>query len=93
MDLVFILTGGVFMTGQAFSYTNEYYLDFMKFFLYPMAGLSMTGSTYTCVAISIERYLGKDNLIIKGSAHTWNNVGQIYLGHGNPLRKYLKINI
>ena len=28
------------------------------YIIYPMAGLSMTGSTYLCVAIAIERYLG-----------------------------------
>ena len=39
-------------------YDNGFYNAIFPILTYPMAGLSMTGSTYSCVAISIERYLG-----------------------------------
>ena len=39
-------------------YNNGFYNAIFPILTYPMAGLSMTGSTYLCVAISIERYLG-----------------------------------
>eukprot|EP00093_Oithona_nana_P004210 04210.XXX_161574_159718_1 [CDS] Oithona nana genome sequencing. len=58
IDMVFILTGGAFMTRGAFGYESYLYQAMFPYIIYPMAGLSMTGSTYLCVAIAIERYLG-----------------------------------
>ena len=39
-------------------YESSFYQATFPYIIYPFAGLSMTGSTYLCVAIAAERYLG-----------------------------------
>ena len=57
--LVFHLTGVILSSFLLFfRYESEVYETTFPYLTYPMAGLSMTGSTYLCMAISIERYLG-----------------------------------
>ncbi|XP_040583670.1 FMRFamide receptor [Lepeophtheirus salmonis] len=57
-DTLFIVNGGIFMVQQAFQFNNSIYNMFFPWFIYPIAGIAMTGSTYTCIAIAFERFLG-----------------------------------
>ena len=46
------------MKSLHFSYDSDIYNRLFPHVIYPMAGMTMTGSTYLCVAIAAERYLG-----------------------------------
>ena len=46
------------MKSPNFSYDSDIYNRLFPRVIYPMAGMTMTGSTYLCVAIAAERYLG-----------------------------------
>ena len=57
-DSLFIITSGLFNAQQSFNFNNEVYNFLFPKFIYPLAGISMIGSIYTCLAIALERYLG-----------------------------------
>ncbi|TRY74638.1 hypothetical protein TCAL_15614, partial [Tigriopus californicus] len=57
-DVLFILTGGLFIVQTAFKFEFPWYNLLFPSIIYPVAGISMTGSTYSCLAIAAERYLG-----------------------------------
>ena len=42
-DILFLLYGGIFMLQQAFNFQNNVYNALFPRFIYPMAGISMTG--------------------------------------------------
>lgn len=57
-DLLFITNGGLFMTHQAFAFNVSWFNYLFPKCIYPISGFAMTGSTYACVCIAVERYLG-----------------------------------
>ena len=46
------------MIQQAFSFQVSWYNYLFPKCIYPISGFAMTGSTYSCVLIAFERYLG-----------------------------------
>ena len=57
-DFFFIMTGGLFFVERAIKFESKIYYLLVPKLIYPLAGISMTGSTYTCLAIALERFLG-----------------------------------
>ena len=46
------------MIQQAFSFQVSWYNYLFPKCIYPISGFAMTGSTYSCVLVAFERYLG-----------------------------------
>ncbi|TRY77850.1 hypothetical protein TCAL_06148 [Tigriopus californicus] len=57
-DTIFILNSGIFFVQRVFMFKSEIYNLLLPKVIYPLGGIAMTGSTYTCIAIALERYLG-----------------------------------
>jgi len=57
-DIFFIVFGGISYTFRAFLVSTDSYTYIFPYLVHPMSHISMAGTIFMTLAISIERYLG-----------------------------------
>ena len=77
-DILFILSYGIDIGYQAMACRKDYIYN-ISHILYPWLNMGLSGSTFTTVMVSIERYLGMCHPHLKYGRKTWVYVLLIFI--------------
>lgn len=69
-DILFILSYGIYVGYQSMACHTNYNYN-IGYITYPFLNVGLTGSIYSTVAVSVERYLGMCHPHLKYSRKTW----------------------